>query len=155
MIIELSDNFSWAEASHTNHREIDNEIPANLYPNVQRAAKGMEKCRAALDNLPITVTSWYRCPALNSSIKGARNSQHMQGTAIDWICPKFGTPIQIVRKLQELKEVIRFDQLILEYSWVHISWPTDPTSTPRYQVLTLLKSGDYASGITDLKGNPL
>ena len=30
-----------------------------------------------------TVTSWYRSPAINASVGGRENSQHLLGTAID------------------------------------------------------------------------
>lgn len=43
----------------------------------------------------------------------------MQGQAIDFTCPKFGSPKKIVDFLQKNKIVV--DQCILEKSWVHLS----------------------------------
>lgn len=70
----------------------------------------------------IIVTSGYRCEALNTKVKGAKNSQHKLGQAADI---KVGTPeenkklFQLVQKLK-----LPYDQLIDEYdySWIHISY---------------------------------
>ena len=71
---------------------------------------------------PITVTSGYRCKALNShpKIKGASNSQHLTGNAAD-IKISYIKPVDIWCYIQ--KSGIEYDQCILEYnSWVHISY---------------------------------
>ena len=38
--------------------------------------------------LPIQVTSGYRCPQLNAAVKGASNSQHLEGEAADITIPR-------------------------------------------------------------------
>lgn len=151
----LSEHFSWAEASVTNHREIDNVIPSSLISAIKNTARGMERVRAALGDKSISISSWYRCPQLNTAVGSASTSQHLKGEAVDFICPKFGTPLEIVRILAKYPELIRFDQLILEYTWVHISFNSDPNASQRHQVLTLLKNKKYAIGITDLNGAPV
>jgi N-acetylmuramoyl-L-alanine amidase len=40
---------------------------------------------------PLSVSCMYRCPAHNSAVGGVPNSQHVQGTAADVICPDFLT----------------------------------------------------------------
>lgn len=155
MIVELSDNFSWAEASHTMHRDIDNEIPPELYGNVKRAARGMERARALLNNNPITISSWYRGVELNKRVGGSLTSAHMHGVGVDFICPKFGTPQEICKHLAKFKELLNFDQLIFEHTWVHLGWTAIPEGIPRLQVLTWLGGKSYANGITDKKGVPL
>jgi len=68
---------------------------------------------------PLLIDSAYRCKKLNDAVKGSKNSQHMQGQAIDFICPKFGKPKKIVEFLKKNNIVV--DQCILEKSWVHLS----------------------------------
>lgn len=152
---ELSKHFTWAEASITSHRQFDNEIPAHLYPAVKNTALWMEKVSSALDDRPITVTSWYRSPELNTAVGSNNNtSEHPKGQAVDFICPKFGTPLDIVRRLSSPDSGVYFNQLILEHTWVHISFPVPP-AIPKMQVLTLLANKKYAVGITDKYGKSL
>jgi hypothetical protein len=149
-----SKHFSWAEAEITNHRNLDNCIPIEIWPGVIYSALGMESIRTVLNALPITVSSWYRCLELNRIIGSKDTSQHVQGLAIDWICPGFGPPYRCVLACIEQREWIDFDQLILERGWIHTSF-TIPSVKPRNQVLTLLSNGSYASGITDMNGKAL
>jgi hypothetical protein len=151
----LSEHFSWAEASVTTHREIDNVIPSSIFGTIKNTARGMERVRAALGDRSVSISSWYRCSELNISVGSSTTSQHIKGEAVDFICPKFGTPLEIVRILSKYPELIRFDQLILEHTWIHISFNSDPNASQRHQVLTLLKNKKYASGITDLNGVPV
>lgn len=82
---------------------------------------------------PITVTSGYRCPKLNTAVKGAKNSQHVTGQAAD---------INGVKDLRSenkklfdlvIKLNLPYDQLIDEYdyNWVHVSF----SNKPRKQIL--------------------
>ena len=75
-------------------------------------------------------------------VRGVPTSAHCTGYAADFICPAFGTPLEIVRAIQahnahcieqcQGADVISFDQLIEEGTWVHISF--DPKM--RGQALT-------------------
>ena len=116
----------------------------NIYKNdqaiidaVQGTARYMDMVRALL-NAPIVVSSWYRSPELNKKVGGSPRSQHMKGEAVDFICPKFGTPMAIVKYLERAGG-IDFDQLIMEGTWVHISFCTHVSTTrkPRRQVIYL------------------
>ena len=124
------------------------------YPAIDRmkvAAAGMEIVRAILGQ-PIHVNSWYRCEALEKLITQkdyirwcgvhghymddaswamyfARKG-HPKGYAVDFKCPQFGSPLDIVHAIQ--KTELKFDQLIQEGTWVHISF--DPQM--RGQVMT-------------------
>lgn len=116
--------------------------------NVYRTALYMDIVREFL-GAPINPTSWYRNPELNKAVGGEPNSQHARGEAVDFVCPGFGSPIKIVRALE--KSRIPFDQLILEPTWVHISFIRHtPTNIPRRQVLTLVGPRKYAPGIVEL-----
>lgn len=153
--IDLSDHFSWAEAVRTDHRNIQNVIPdQTVAENIVRTSVKMEKVRALLGT-SIIVNSWYRCPELNTVIGGARNSDHMSGRAVDFVSPKFGTPLQIVKAIIAAKELISFKQLILEHSWVHISWELIPGGKPKLEVLSLLENGGYAKGLTSAQGKSI
>ncbi len=93
---------------------------------------GTERIRAALQNFPVQILSGFRCLALNRLVGGSENSQHILGEAVDFVCPAFGGPREIVSRLESLIHVIGIDQLILEPSWVHCSF----TLNPRYDVFT-------------------
>ena len=73
---------------------------------------------------PIIVSSGYRCPRLNKVVKGAANSQHTLGQAVDIHTAK--DTIAENRKLFQLIQQLKlpFDQLIDEYNynWIHVSY---------------------------------
>jgi hypothetical protein len=77
----------------------------------------------------------------------------VKGEAVDFVSPKFGTPLQVVQALSKKMEELEIDQLILEHTWVHISFALSPPRLPRGSILTLLATGKYATGITDKYGN--
>lgn len=149
--IYLSDHFTLAEVttSETASRlGMENSVPSHLTDTLKFTAAGMERVRAALGNRPISVNSWYRCLLLNRALNSKDNSQHRTGEAVDFICPSYGPPTKIVKQLVLLQPLIRYDQIILEHAWIHISF----TPSPRGQVLSLLSNGSYATGITDKYG---
>lgn len=139
----LSTHFSMAEAtiSQTAARNgWDNTPPPEVVKNMLIGAQHMEKLRAVLGH-PIILSSVYRSPRLNRAVKGAKESSHIYGWGWDWICPGFGTPLEICRKI--IFSAIPFDQLIEEGTWVHISF--DPRM--REQVLTKDPAGGYRQGL--------
>jgi zinc D-Ala-D-Ala carboxypeptidase len=156
--ISLSEHFTLDEAiiSQTAERlGIDN------YPNSQeiittasKTAVKMEKVRVVLGEVSISINSWIRCLELNRALGSSDSSQHVKGEAVDFICPAFGSPLEICKQLLKNKEVLGWDQLILEHTWVHISWKSTPNSIQRGQVLSLLSDKSYAVGLTDKSGKP-
>lgn len=73
-----------------------------------------------LFNLPIVVTSGYRCQKLNKLVGGSINSQHLNGCAADFIIKNM-KPVEIIERIKSSN--ICYDQLINEYDkWVHISY---------------------------------
>ena len=130
--MNLSEHFTLAEGvfSSTALRfGIDNTPNTVNTMRMQAAAKALEAVRELL-GAPMHVDSWYRCEALNKAVGGSLTSAHMEGYAIDFICPAFGTPLEIVRAIVD--SGIKFDQCIQEGRWVHISF--DPRT--RMRVLT-------------------
>lgn len=151
----LTEHFTWAEAVHTSHRGIDNVIKDQaVWENIARTAVKLEKVRACL-NVPIVVSSWYRCSALNDAVGGAKNSDHLIGAAVDFIAPAYGSPAEVAKKLIHFASLVGFKQLILEHTWVHISWDMIPNVLPKLEVLSLLNGGGYARGLTDKSGVPV
>lgn len=153
--MNLSTHFTLEEAifSSTAARlKIDNYPKSQLtVTSMKNTAECMEKVRSLLDNKPIHIDSFYRCPQLNSAVGSSTSSQHLRGEAVDFLCNDFGTPLEICRKLISSK--LSYDQLILEHNWVHISFKSSDDKN-RMQVLSLLKSNRYARGLTDSLGKP-
>jgi zinc D-Ala-D-Ala carboxypeptidase len=140
----LSANFTVDEfvASQTAAREgIDNDLPIELLPAAKRTAYGLEMVRTLLGDKPILISSGYRSAALNAAVKGSNGSQHLVAEAVDFTCPSFGTPAQIVNAL--VKSQLYYDQCILEFGrWVHISF----NERNRKQALIIDKDGTRAYG---------
>lgn len=83
---------------------------------------------------PIIVNSGFRCPALNSAVKGAATSQHMTGRAADIDA---GDRQQNKLLFDYIQKNLPFDQLIDEsnFAWVHVSYCDEHSN--RKQVLKL------------------
>ena len=125
--MKLSPHFDLSEltASSTAAKlGIDNTPPPELIPRLVRVAEMLERIRSAL-NVPITVSSGYRCTALNEAVGSRSTSDHPQGHAADFVAPGFGTPTEIARLLAPLVDVLGIGQIILEgvkgKQWVHVS----------------------------------
>lgn len=146
---DLTANFSWWEVSNSATAQrlgINNMLPSSLRQASENTAQKMETVRQVLEDVAIHVDSWYRCLPLNTALKSKPTSQHLLSEAVDFIAPSFGTPSQIVRALIAHTVALGFDQIILEFSWVHISFCA-PGITPRNSILTLMPDGTYSKGI--------
>jgi uncharacterized protein YcbK (DUF882 family) len=84
--IQFTDNFSLYELLLTSHRRFDEEQynpPVEIVENLRALVVNiLQPLRDAMGTA-ISINSGYRCPSLNRSIGGARNSQHMTGQAAD------------------------------------------------------------------------
>lgn len=123
MSTKLSPNFTLEELTHSEtavRRGIKNEVNPVIRNNLTITAANMEAVRELLGGNPIIVSSGFRNLEVNRAIGGSTKSAHMEGWAVDFICPRFGTPKQIVDKLKDSD--IKFDQVIEEGTWVHISF---------------------------------
>lgn len=129
---------------------IDNTPPPELWDNLRRLAEGLDAVRELLGH-PLKITSGYRCPALNRAVGGVEHSQHCQGLAADFVCPRFGPPLAVAQAIAA--SAIEFDQCILEYGrWVHLSF----SATPRRRVLTIYSAAEgYLEGLVDEQGRRL
>ncbi len=129
----LSPHFTLVELTVSDKAKelgLDNTPEEPVRTNLKKLAAGLEKVRALLGEAPIHVSSAYRSPEVNAAVKGSKRSAHMDGYAADFTCPDFGPPLLIARQLRD--SGLQFDQLIMERTWVHISF--DPKN--RREVLT-------------------
>lgn len=155
--MELTENFTLEEATSTSHREINNSITDQKTLDIVRStAVKMEKVRHILGDVPLHINSWYRCPELNTAVGSKSTSDHIKGQAVDFICPKFGTPLQVAVALRAASSFLGFKQLIMEHTWVHIAWELEiPNTVPKLEILSLVSGGHYASGFTDMDGKTI
>lgn len=153
----LTPHFSIAEATVTN-TGLPNGPGATELMALLRSALRMELVRATLGNNSIRISSWFRNDAVNRAVGGSIRSQHLSGEAIDFTCPSFGDVREICAALWASYAQLQFDQLICEHrkgsEWVHISFAVSPTRKPRGQVLSLVNSGKYVTGICNPDGTP-
>lgn len=131
--MNLSNHFTLEELTDSDlaiRKGIDNSPPTEILSNLHVLADGLERARIVLI-APIIITSGYRCQKLNEAIGGAKNSQHTQGLAADIKVPNM-TPKEVCLSLLEHEDFVRFDQLIQEGNWTHVSF----SDHPRGDVLT-------------------
>lgn len=120
----MSPNFSLETLTRNpiNLSKVDDRILSNLCA----LAKKLEEVQAYLGRR-ITITSGYRSPAYNASVRGSsKTSDHMHGVAADIQVGGMST-VQVFELLK--KSNIDFRQVIHERnsstSWVHISFNID------------------------------
>lgn len=129
---QLTEHFALEEltfSSTAQRLRIDNTPSLETVARLTQLALGLEKVRALLGQ-PMHIDSGYRCQALNKAVGGVPNSAHVDGYAADFICPAYGTPLEIARAI--VASGIAFDQCICEGTWCHVSF--DPRN--RHQLLT-------------------
>lgn len=131
----ISKNFALSEfvVSHTATRlAIDNTPSATIVATLTNVLiPAMQQIRDMLD-APVIIKSGYRCAHLNAVVRGSPSSDHLTGHAADFVSPAFGDPLKICRVLLAEQPTLKWDQLIFEVGWVHISFNV----RRRNQVLT-------------------
>jgi len=140
--MQLSKNFKLNEftASQTATRKgIDNTPAAPIIERLRMLANTLEQVRTLLGDNSIRISSGYRCLALNRAIGSGDSSAHVQGYAVDFTCPNFGTPKEVANKIAQSD--IKYDQIIYEGTWIHLS--VDPRN--RRDVLTANFKGGKAT----------
>ena len=114
---------------------LDNTPDEEASKNLKVLAMGLERVRGLLGQ-PMHINSGYRSKIVNDAVGSKDTSAHRKGFAADFVCPGYGSPIQICKAIRDSE--IPYDQLIHEFgSWVHISF--DPQL--RGQVLTIDSNG--------------
>lgn len=94
-------------------------IPNNVLPNIIELAKNLQVLRNAV-NKSISITSGYRSPEHNAKVKGAKDSQHVKGTAAD-IKVAGMTPKEVALVIEGLIEKGKIKQggIGIYPGWVH------------------------------------
>ena len=119
-MIQLSAHFSLEEAvlsQEAARKGIDNSHPdPRIITNASKTAVHLESVRKLLGDNSIHINSWIRCIELNRALGSKDSSQHINGEAVDFICPMFGTPTQIAKLISLNLVLCDFDQLILEHT---------------------------------------
>lgn len=137
----LSEYFSLSEMTVSEtaaRRGLKNAPVGKQLENLRDTAERLDTIRESLGH-PVTVTSGYRSPEVNASVGGSKTSAHCHGLAVDFTCPRFGSPLAVARAI--LASGIEFDQLIHEFgTWVHIGF-AESGKPSRKQVLTINKRG--------------
>ncbi len=140
--MKLSEHFTLEEliASDIAARHGIDNIPSSplIISNLKSLAEGLEDVRKLLGK-PITINSGYRSLMVNSLLVSKPTSQHTKGLAADFVCPSFGTPEEIIKKI--VSSDIKYDQVILEFDrWIHISF-CEEGYKPRKQALIIDSKG--------------
>ena len=121
--MKLTNNFSLQELTSSEtavRRGIDNTPSPEVILNLKALCENVLQPLRDWYGKPITITSGYRSPELNKAIKGARNSDHMRGQAVDFVLPKE----DYQRVFDWLRKNVEYTQIIDEFSfsWIHISY---------------------------------
>lgn len=146
----MTPHFTLAEFERSDiatRRNIDNTLPVDLEIVASKTLEMMERIRAKLSALAgrevaISISSGYRCPALNAAVGSSSTSDHPKACAVDWTAPSFGTPTDIARVLAPLVSELSIGQLINEFpgaGWVHTSTRLPERSINR--IITISHAG--------------
>lgn len=115
--------FNEFERSDTAYRHaIDNSIPDNAKTNIAKLVDNvLDPLREAWGK-PLTVTSGYRCPALNKAVGGVATSMHLSGSAADITTGNTVDNRRLYQLAQDLK--LPYFELVGKrygFKWLHIS----------------------------------
>ena len=135
--MKLSNSFTLSEmlkSNTANRRGIEEQYTPSkeVIDNLTKLCKKvLQPIRDSLE-MPVRVTSGYRCEELNKAISGSSRSQHVKGQAADielWIGGQEKNAILLDEIINlSFRNEIEFDQLIIEYpvndvpKWIHISY---------------------------------
>jgi hypothetical protein len=137
--VKLSEHFTLAELTHTDHRTLDNTPNEGEIENLGRLALFLEQVKTQLGGRPVIVNSAFRSAAVNAAVGSSDKSQHRLGCAADIRVPGL-TPDEVVRAV--MTAGLPYDQLIREFdAWTHISIPSFPSLRPRKMALIIDKTG--------------
>jgi zinc D-Ala-D-Ala carboxypeptidase len=126
-------------------RGIDNSLPASMLVTATSTCEMLERirdhlCRVAGHDVPLILTSGYRCQELNAAIGSTPGSDHPRAMAADIKAPAFGSPYEVACELATHVSELDIGQLIHEFgSWVHVS--TRRPDKQLNRIITISKAG--------------
>jgi hypothetical protein len=150
--MNLSENFTLEELTHTDHRELDN-IPTDhekcivdgkeeiidAIANLPRLADFLEEVKKVLGGKPIMVNSAFRSETVNNAVGSKNTSDHRRGCAADLRVPGM-TPDEVTKAI--IASDLPYQQVIREFDrWTHVSMVTHIGDTPKKSKLIIDKSG--------------
>lgn len=127
----ISTHISYAEGIKSNaavRRGLDNTPNAEQLAAMKLVANACFEPLRTWHGKPIGITSFFRSPAVNKAVRGSKNSDHMQGAAIDIDADLFDNGITNADIFNWLRANVEFDKLIWEFgtddqpAWVHVSY---------------------------------
>ena len=140
--MKITNHFALNEITNSDTAKrlgIDNSLPEELMSNARRMCERLEEVRA-LFNKPIMITSFYRCPELNTKVGGSKTSAHKDCRACDFTVK--GVAVEDVFANIKSSEIV-FDQLIIESSktstWIHLGIEKEGEK-PRQMVMSGTKT---------------
>jgi hypothetical protein len=140
--MNLSENFTYEELTHTDHREFDNTPNEAEMANLVRLAAFLEQVREVLGGKTIIINSAFRCHEVNQAVGSKDSSQHRHGCAADIRVPGM-TPDEVVSAI--IASGLPYDQVIREFDrWTHVSIPNMEDAEPRNMALIIDKAGTRA-----------
>lgn len=149
--VYLTQHFSLEEftaSEKATRRGIDNRLPDELVNEARMTCQMLERIRDYLKHLsgreiPIWLTSGYRCLELNRAVGSSDDSHHVLAGCADWRAPAFGSPTRICQALVSQVDRLGIGQLINEFpdrnGWVHTS--RLPVSKVVNRVITITGRG--------------
>lgn len=105
---------------------IDNTPSPVILLNMKAVGENVHTPLRKHFGVPIYVTSFYRCPALNKLVGGSTTSQHVLGEAMDIVSRTQGVTNAML--FHWIVANLQFDQIIWEFGtddepqWVHVSF---------------------------------
>lgn len=138
----ISPHFTIDEISHSDYavlHKIDNTMPDIYFSNAQNLARYVLEPIRQFFGKPFSPESWYRSERVNNGVGGSKTSDHMIAAAADIVVPK----VSLMALAEYIRDNLDFDQVILEPSWVHVSYRKDAN---RKQVLRNI-DGKYLEGL--------
>lgn len=137
--MKLSPHLDLIEVTKSDYAKkhgIDNMPNAEYTENLIELANNIFEPIREHFGKPIRISSGFRSKLLNSKLKGAPNSQHTIGQAIDI---DQGDREENKQIFEFIKDNLPFDQLINEfdYDWVHVSY--NSSGKQRGEVLDAIK----------------
>jgi hypothetical protein len=137
--MKLSENFTFEELTHTEHREFDNTPNDAELANLVRLADFLEQVKVVLGGKPIMINSAFRSAEVNKAVGSSDKSQHRRGCAADIRVPGM-TPDEVVSAI--IESGLPYDQVIREFDrWTHVSIPNTEDAEPREMALIIDKTG--------------
>ena len=139
----ISEHCTYGEATISQTavlKHIDNTPTDEIIANMKLTAEKVFEPIRAHFGIPLTISSFYRCPELNKAVGGVPDSQHQYGQAIDI---EMGWEMNL-KIMAWAKDNLDYDQLLNEYPdedgrprWVHISYVSPEKNRKEYLPIRL------------------